>query len=207
MNRVLRELRPNGDLLRTRAPLLAPALAVGAVTALSVAAMTPLMWIAYAGRPELLPTVTYGVWAVTLFSPLGALVKAAALGGVAWAVLVLVDIEARYRSLVSTIVYAQIVLALQGVWIVALLWLRGRSHLQTPGDLMLSTGLDAFVHDPASPLGALARGVGPFHMAWVVVLVVGFAAVGRASWKRTSVAAAAVWTIAVAITVVRAALS
>jgi hypothetical protein len=205
MTKILQDVWPDAQALRDRGPLLVPTLLVGVVTVLSVGAMMPLMRSAYAGKPELLPTVTYGVWAVTLLSPLTTLVKAAVLGGVAWAVLVLTSVEARYRSLVSMVVYAQIILALQGAWIVALLWLRGRSHLLAPGDLMVSTGPDAFVRDPTSPLAALARGVGPFHVAWVVLLALGFAAISRRSWKRTSVAAIAVWMMAVGMTVVRAA--
>ena len=201
---VLRRYWPSGRVLRERAPLVAPLLVVGLATSASMAAMTPLVRTAYAGHPELLPTVAFGVWLLALLSPFTTLVKCTVLGGAAWAVLALVGAEARFRSAVSVLAYAQIILVAQAAWVVALLWMRGRASLGAPEDLVMATGLDALVDDPTSPLAALAHGIGPFEIVWVAAVAIGLAAIAGVSRRRAAVAAVTVWGLGLAVAVVRA---
>jgi len=182
----------------------APLLVVSALTLASAAAMAPLVRLAYAGRPELLPTVFFGMGALALLTPLTTLARCAVLGAAAWAVLVLLGASVRYRSVVSLLAYAQSILAAQAAWVVALLWMRGRSAFTVPADLTLSTALDAFLGSPGSTLGAIAPAIDPFQLLWIVAVGVGLAAVARTTRGRGLVAAVVVWALAVSVSVVRA---
>jgi len=199
-----RGLHPTFHLLRTDPPLVTPALLVGALSFATVAATSPLVRVAYSARPELLPTVLAGLWTMAALSPLFALLKGAALGAVAWAVLVLGGAEARLRSVVSTLLYGQLFLVLQGTWMTVLLWLRGTDHLRAPADMLMPTGLDFLFPDPTTVMGAVARGVTPFHVAWVIFCAVVIARVGGASRWQSAFAAASVWMFVVGLGVVRA---
>jgi len=195
---------PSADLLRDRAPLLAPLVLVAVLTAASVVAMAPLVRSAYAGHTALLATVYFGMGLVAVLSPLTTLLKCAVLGGAAWAVLALTGAEVRYRAAVSLLAYAQTILAAQAAWVVALLWLRGPGRIGAPEDLVLTTGLDVFVADRTSPLAVLAHAIDPFQLLWVTAVALGFAGLARTGRGRGALAAVAVWALAVAVPVIRA---
>jgi hypothetical protein len=197
-------LFPSPELIRTRAPIVAPTLLAAFVVVATVAATVPLVRAAYGGRPELLLATTAGLWAMAVLSPLAALLKGAVLGGVAWSVMVLTGVQARYRALTSAVIYGQVILGLQGAWVTGLLWVRGLGGVHQPADLILPTGLDAFVSDPSSALGVVARGVTPFYCAWFVFLTVVFARTARRGWWRGTLAALGVWTLITGLGVVRA---
>jgi hypothetical protein len=194
---------PSRDLLRTRAPLFAPALMVGALSALTVAASLPLVHAAYAARPELLRLAVPGLWTVALLAPVGALAKGAVLGGAAWSSLVVMGVGARFRSVVSALVYAQAVLVLQGTWVTTLLWLRGPGRLHDPGDLLLPVGLDALVTDRTSALAAVARCVTPFHLVWLALLMVLLTRVAPCRWWQAGLAALVPWVLGAGLSLVR----
>lgn len=195
---------PSAELIRGRAPILTPTVMTSALMVGSVLATLPLVRLAYAGRAALLPTVTTGLWIMAILSPITAVLKGLLLGGVAWAVVVLTGAQARYRSLVSAVLYGQVILALQGAWVTVLLWLRGTAGLHQPADLMLSTGMDAFVHDPSSVLAAVARCVTPFYCAWFIFLTVAVAQAARRGWWRGAVAAGVLWILVTGLGVTRA---
>lgn len=194
------------DRLESTGALIRPLLWIWALTLTTVLAMQPLVGAAYASQPEALQaTMRTGLWVVGVLSPVIAAVKAGILATVAWAVLVLTGMRApRPRSLVSAVLLGEVLLAVQGLWVAFILHLRGTDRLAVPADLMVVTGLDALVTDPSSPLAALARGVSPFHVAWVVLLALLFAALARASWLRGAVAAATCWVVMVGVAVLRA---
>jgi hypothetical protein len=197
-------LFPSPELIRTRAPILPPTLMTAFLAVVTVAGTVPLVHATYAGRPEVLLATTTGLWTMAVLSPLAALLKGAALGGVAWSVMVLTGVQVRYRALASGVIYGQVILGLQGAWITALLWMRGLGGLHQPSDLILPTGLDALVSDPSSALGAMARGVTPFYCAWFLFLTVVFARAARRGWWRGAVAALGVWTLITGLGVARA---
>ncbi len=195
---------PSAQLIHTRAPILTPTAMNTALAVVTVVAALPLVHVAYAGRPEMLPATTMGLWAMAVLSPLSALLKGTVLGGVAWSVMVLTGARPRYRALMSAVIYAQVIFGLQGAWVTSLLWLRGTAALHRPSDLLLPTGLDVFVSDPGSALGAVARSVTPFHAAWFLFLTVVAARVARGGWWRGALAAGAIWSLVVGLGVVRA---
>ena len=160
--------------------------------------------MAYAGRPELLPTVVAGLWLMAGFSPLVSLAKGLVLGGVAWSCIVLSGAEVRFRSLVSTLLYAQVFLVLQGTWMTALLWMHGIDRLHTPADMLLPTGLDLFFPDSTTVMGAVAHGVTPFHLAWLLFSAVVIGRLAEGSKWRGGLAATSLWMLLVGLGVVRA---
>lgn len=195
---------PSSELIRTRAPILVPTAMATLLAVGTVAATLPLVRLAYAGRSELLPATTAGLWVMAILSPLTALLKGVVLGGVAWSVMVLTGAQARYRPLMSAVIYGQVILGLQGAWVTLLLWLRGTAGLHQPSDLLLPTGLDAFVSNPSSALGVVARSATPFYLAWFLFLTVVVAHAGRRGWWRGALAATAIWALVTGLGVVRA---
>jgi hypothetical protein len=166
--------------------------------------MLPAVRVAYASQPEsLLQSMSTGLWIIAGLSPLVAGLKALLLGGVGWAVLVLAGALPRFRTLVSTALYGEALLAVQGLWVALVLHLREGDRLTRPADLMVFTGLDVFVQDATSPLAALARGVSPFHAAWVVLLAVLFTYAARTTWRRGTSAALACWVVAIGLSALR----
>ena len=105
----------------------------------------------------------------------------------------------------SAVLYGQVILAAQGAWTAVLLWWMGAARLHAPSDLVLHTGLDAFVADPASPLAALARGVTPFHVVWLAFLTAVMVRGTGVPWWRGALAACTLWAIATGLGVARAA--
>lgn len=179
--------------------------ALATVSAVTAVAMRPLVATAYAGEgPELRGTVLAGIWVLAAVAPVAALAKGAALAGVAWAVLVLGGGDPRFRPLVSTLVAGELILAAQGLWVAALLHLRGLGALHTPADLGVATGLDLIFPDPGRPLGALASMVTPFHLAWMGFLVWRFRATQSVGIAWSAGAALACWIPGIVLAVGRA---
>lgn len=199
-----RYLWPSPETLRGRAPILVPLGMACALTFAGVLASAPLMSLAYAEQPDTLRLVRTGLWTLGLLAPVMLVLKAVLLGGIAWAVLVLMNLEATYKAVVSTLLYSEVVLGLQGVWMVCILWLRGSGGISGPEDLVVHTGLDAFVADPTSAWASLGRGVGPFHALWLWALVAGFCAIARTDWRRAVPPALAVWVVGMGMGLVRA---
>lgn len=197
-------LIPSPELIRDRAPILAPALVAGVLSLATVVATLPLVRLAYAAHPELSVPAGDALWAMGLLSPFATLLKGVLLGGVAWSVLVLSGTQVRYRTLTSAVIYGQIILVLQGAWVTALLWMRGAAALHQPSDLMLPMGLDAFVSNSSSALAVVARSVTPFYCAWFVFLSVVITRAARSSWWRGTLATFTIWILVTGVGVVRA---
>lgn len=190
-----------------RAPVSALALILLALSLLTAVALAPLAEAAFRSQPAALAaTLRSGVWIAAAATPLVALAKGAALGAVAWAVLVLGGRNAQYRSTFAIVVAAELILAVQGAWIALLLRARGVGAITSPEDLRLPTGLDVLFSDPTTALGAMAGWVTPFHAAWVIFLAWRFTlAGGSRPWG--VLAAAACWIPAPLVAVGRALVS
>jgi hypothetical protein len=204
LGRLARGLHPTWELLRVRPPVVTPALLVGGLSLGTVAATIPLVRVAYAGRPELLGTVEAGLWLMAGLSPLVALLKGAFMGGLAWSSMVLSGADVRFRSLVSTLLYAQLFLVMQGTWMTILLWAHGADRIRSPADMLLPTGLDLLFPDPTTVIGAVAHDVTPFHLAWFVFCAVVIGKLARGSRWRGVLAALSLWALLVGFGVVRA---
>lgn len=190
-----------------RFPVWALALTLLALSLLTAATLAPLAAAAFRSQPEsLAATLRAGLWIAAAAAPIAALAKGAALGGVAWAVLVLGGSTPRYRNTFAILVAGELILAAQGLWIALLLRLRGAAVISSPEDLRLATGLDVLFPDPATPLGALAGSVTPFHAAWVLFLAWRFSR-GEESWAGGVLVALACWVPMPLVSVLRALIS
>jgi len=147
------------------------------------------------------------LWLVALATPVTAAAKGAMLGGIAWAVLVLLGAAAPFLATVSALLYGEVILAFQGIWMAATLLVIGGVGLDSAGIMGVSAGLDSIIPDRFAVLDAIGRGVTPFHVAWAFFLVVTLSALARTTRLRAGVAVAAVWCGLVGVGALRALLS
>jgi hypothetical protein len=185
--------------------LLAPTAGVAALFLSAALLVRPLLPAAYRSEPEaLLGIVTTLLWVGVVAAPVVTFVKALVLGTVAWATLVIMGTQAPFRVVVRTILVGECILAAQGLFIAVILRARGAEALRSPEDLMVATGLDAFIDGEGPVLAALARGVTPFHAAWVVFLTLALARGAHTSRVRGGAAALCVWGLVAGVGALRA---
>lgn len=188
----------------TPPPLPALFVALAGLSILTAWAFSPLAEAAFRSQPgQALGTLRMGLWLGAAATPVVALLKGLVLGGIAWAVLVLGGRVPSYRRTVTLVVAAEFILAAQALWMVALLRIRGLSAVTSPDALRIPTGLDLLFPDPATPLGALAVSVTPFHAAWVLFLGWCFARVAGGQRLLGAAAALACWVPGALVAVLR----
>ncbi len=185
-----------------------PLILVGVLSVVSAAGMHPMVGAAFAGQPSGVGAgLQSWLWLLAAASPLVALAKALILGGAAWAVLILVAEGAGFIAVASAVLYGEVILALQGVWIAAALQARGSGSLSEPSDLRVVTGLGELIGNPHPALLALAQGTSVFHLAWIVFLSLALASVGCTTRVRGFAAALMAWTLVTGMGVMRALLA
>jgi len=185
--------------------LLTPVLLVSLLSLLALAGIDPVLGSVGGGGPGAAAT-RFSVRLLAILAPIVAVAKGVVLGGVAWAVLVLVGAMPRFRSVVSAVLYGEAVLALQGVWIGFVLQLRAaRGTLMRP-DLHVPSGLDAWGVPSSPAVAALVQGLSVFHLAWIVVLGLAFTHAAATTRSNGLVAALAVWCLVVGLGVLRVSL-
>ncbi len=202
---VIRYLAPSFSDMGRWWTLAAPLALLSLLALATAAGLSPVLRDAVLARtPENAGRMQALLWVVALATPLTAGAKAAVLGGVAWAVLVLLGAAPRLRATVSAILYGEVILALQGIWMVATLLVIGGVGLH-PVDLTgVSAGLDSVIPDRFVVLDAIGKGVTPFHVAWAFFLVVALSALARTSRLRAGVTVAVLWGGVVGVGVLRA---
>jgi hypothetical protein len=144
------------------------------------------------------------LWVLAALSPGLALARSALLALVAWAVLILLGSAPRYRSILSAALYGEVILALQAPTTLVTLLLMGGPR---PGAVPVPTGLDLLVGEHGPALLALARGVTPFHIAWVAFLAFAIASCARAPRARGLLVALILWSGMVGLGVARSLLT
>ena len=178
----------------TPPPLPVLFVALAGLSVLTAWAFLPLAEAAFRSEPgQAVGTLRTGLWLAAAATPVVAVLKGFVLGGIAWAVLVLGGRMPAYRRTVALVVAAEFILAAQALWMVVLLRVRGLSAITSPDALRIPTGLDLLFSDPATPLGALATSVTPFHAAWVLFLAWSFARTAGGHRLLGAVAALACW--------------
>lgn len=144
------------------------------------------------------------LWVLTALTPLFALLRGGLLALVGWAVLVLLGAAPRMRAVLSALLYGEAILALHGPALVLTLLVQGGVR---QGPVPVATGLDLFV-DPSHPvLLAVARGITPFHLAWLAFLALALASCARVSRSRGLAAGTALWLLVVGLGVLQALLA
>jgi hypothetical protein len=197
-------LPPLGS-LGSRATLVAPlgiVLGVSLATAAGTRAWGWALAVGPAGPPP--EALRAWIWVIAMASPLIAVVKGGVLALVAWALLVLIGAPSAFRPVLGALLYGEAILSLQGPALLLTLLLQGGARA---GGVPVPTGLDVLV-DPAHPvLLSLARGVTPFHLAWVAFLALALAACAGTSRARGLAVSGALWFMVVALAVLRAVLT
>lgn len=197
LDRMARLLAPPADALGGRGTLAAPLLLVLASSAAGAAWLQGP--VAQAQAASLSPGA---LWTLAMLSPVVALAKGLFLAAMAWALLVLWSAPARFVRVLSAVLYGEAILALQNLWIAGVVAARGRFDPTDP----VHVGLDAVVGSGHPVLLAVARGVTPFHLAWIVFLALALAPRRDGPrWKGWAVACA-LWATTAGLLALRAGL-
>lgn len=186
--------------------LLTPVLLVSLLSLLALAGIDPVLGSVGDGGEPVAAAMRAPLRLLALLAPIIATVKGVVLGGVAWAVLVLVGAMPRFRAVVSAVLYGEALLAVQGVWIGFVLQMRAGDGTLTRPDLLVPSGLDALGLPSSPAVAALVQGLSVFHLAWILVLGVAFAHAASTTRPKGAVAALAVWCLVVGLGVLRASL-
>jgi hypothetical protein len=188
----------------TPPPLPVLFVALAALSVVTAWAFAPLAEAALRSQPgQAVVPLRTGLWLAAAATPVVAVLKGLVLGGIAWAILVLGGRMPPYRRTVALVVAAEFILAAQALWTVVLLRIRGLSAVTSPDALRIPTGLDLLFPDPATPLGALATSVTPFHAAWVLFLAWCFARTAGGHRLLGAGAALACWVPGALVAVLR----
>jgi hypothetical protein len=178
---------------------------VGVLSVAAAAGMQPMVGAAFSGGPSGVGTgMQSWLWLLAALSPVLALAKAAVLGAAAWAVLVLVGEGARFLVVASAFLYGEVILALQGVWIAAVLHARGVGSVSGPIDLRVFSGIAELLGDVHPALIALTQGASIFHLAWITFLSLALASAATTTRTRGFAAALTAWSLATAAGAIRA---
>lgn len=205
LDRIARLILPPIDTLGGRGTIVVPLLLVLVMSLLTAAGVQP--WVSAglgSGGLENRTVLSGWLWTFALVSPGLAAMKGLVLAVAAWAMLVLLGAAPRLRPLLSTLLYGETVLALQGVWIVAAMALFGSGGLGPANASALGLGLDALVPGLSPPILALARNVTPFHLAWVGFLAVAFFHLGPVSRTKAVVTGIVLWFLVVSVGLIQA---
>ncbi len=206
MDRIASLVLPRISDLGAPGTLLAPVVIVSLLSLLALAGLEPVLGAA-AGQGEAVASVMRSsVRLLALLAPVFTMIRGGALSCVAWAVLVLIGAAPRFRCVASAVLYGEAVLALQGLWISLVLQVRAAGGTLSRHQLHVASGLDG-LGVPSSPaVAALVQGLSVFHLVWLLLLCLAFAHAATTTRLRGAVAALAVWSLVVGLTVLRAAL-
>ena len=163
---------PDPAEIRERTPLLAPLTFVLLASVAAAASLQPALGPAFALQPAVAEAARSWLWLAAVAAPALALLKAAMLSALVWAVVILVGREIRFRVLLSANVYGQAILVLSGLFTALVLRARGAAAVQSPADLLVPQGIDVFLDASQSPIVAsLAQQTTVFHILWLAFMV------------------------------------
>lgn len=199
MSSILKDVFPSPFHIRVHAPLLVPMVMIASLHTAALVAARPLL-----DRADFAPATRTIYWIMLVVSPLASVIKDVVLGVLAWAVATLSGAETtRPRPFISLVLYADAVLALSGVSLVASLHLRGAGSITGPQDLVVPQGIDMFA-DISSPFwSAIAQATTLFHVLWFVVLIAALPGAASLSRARAVIVAAALWVAVISVGVLR----
>ncbi len=185
--------------------VISPLILVGVLSLAAAAGMQPMVGAAFADQPSGVgSSMQSWLWLLAALSPVLALAKALILSAAAWAVLVLLAEGARFPVVTSALLYGEVILALQGVWMAAVLHLRGVGDVSEPLDLRVVSGIAELIGDAHPALLAVSQGASVFHLAWLTFLALALANAAKTTWVRGFAAALTAWSLITTIGVSRA---
>ncbi len=190
--------------IRSRAPIVAPLAVVAVVNAMIGLSLRPLILETLSREPQgVAYFATYVLWLTIFFSPVIVLAKAFALAVVGWSLAALLGETARLRSLVSTLLFGEVLFLIPGTLDLVVLYLRRLGGIMSAADLVVRWGLDLIVDASSPVLAAVLQGTSIFHLIWVAFLNAAFTRGVGLSRAGAFVAAVGVWIALVASDVIR----
>ncbi|MHB1265383.1 MAG: hypothetical protein ACYC1S_13355 [Gemmatimonadaceae bacterium] len=153
------------------------------------------------GGPSSSGMLMASLWGAALFSPLVALLKTAAFSLIIWASLSLWGLNVGLWDAFRPVLAGEIILALKGPWAALVLLVRGGSSI---ADLVVPSGINAFVDVPAGLPTLLAEQAGLFHVVWVMLIAVLLSRRVPAPRPALGLALAACWLAALGGALIRA---
>ncbi len=190
--------------IRSRAPIVAPLAVVAVVNAMIGLSLRPLILETLSREPQgVAYFATYVLWLTIFSSPVIVLAKAFALAVVGWSLAALLGETARLRSLVSTLLFGEVLFLIPGALDLVVLYLRRLGGIMSAADLVVRWGLDLIVDTSSPVLSAVLQGTSIFHLIWVAFLNAAFTRGVGLSRAGAFVAAVGVWIALVASDVIR----
>jgi hypothetical protein len=190
--------------IRSRAPIVAPLAIVAIVNAMIGLSLRPLFLETLSGESQGVASfVTYVFWLTIFSSPVIVLAKAFLLAVVGWSIAALLGEAARLRTLVSTLLFGEVLFLIPGVLDLVVLYLRRLSGIMSAADLVVRWGLDLIVETSSPVLSAVLQGTSVFHLIWVAFLNAAFARGVGLSRAGAFVTTVGVWIALVASDVIR----
>ena len=131
--------------------------------------------------------------ASTLVSPLSILVKWAVLAGLLYLVTVLANGGMRFRQAYSLVAFGSVALVAEWAVSLGVMLLRGVDNVRNPLDLVPALGLTLVFRDVGAGWFALLNSINLFQLWFVVLLVMGVAAMNGFSRWRSGLVVVSVW--------------
>lgn len=141
-------------------------------------------------------------WTYVIFAPVFMLLKSSLLALVGWALLSLAGIEAKVRSIISVLLYGEILLATNGLLHAIFLGLTGSSVVSTSGQPVF-LGISAFLDRTSVLQMSVATHFTLLHLVWFAFLVVALRRVLRLGRLGAVTLAALFWLAPASITAIR----
>ncbi|MFQ5538197.1 MAG: hypothetical protein ACE5GJ_12195 [Gemmatimonadota bacterium] len=143
------------------------------------------------------------IWVAVAAAPLTVAARALGVAVVMWAFLVLLGEAPKGKKLFAVALAGEVVIALAGLAVGVLLFLRGPGAVSSPADLHITMGLDAL-----APAGSLLQKVlmqsgSVFHLGWIAVLALGLIYGAGVARSKAWITSALLWMVLLAVTVVR----
>jgi len=197
-------LAPTLDEIKAFEPLLPP-LALGWLLSLvATTAMRPLISDAFAANDLAVGSaLNTWMWLAAFLAPLFQSARALLLAGVAWATLALANIECRFRSILSVMLYGDAILMTEAVALAAFLHLFG-GEMGVPEDLRSPFGLAGLVSGGGPIVQAAAQTLTIFHGLWLLFLWFSFRRILVLPQAQSSLLVGALWGAVFAAAAVRA---
>lgn len=150
-----------------RTLLIEPLMVIALVSLLTSWAIQPYITHALAQQGSVAQGAAQAaLWFSGLLSPVAAFAKAVAAALVCWACAIFVGERISLLKLISIFCVAETIFSIRDLATWGVLALRGVENVRSTADLMVATGLNAFVR-PQSPLGRLAfESWDFFSLAW-----------------------------------------
>lgn len=194
-------LVPGTSEIRQHRPILAPLATAWLLSMASAYALRPFVVAALPGEQARYAEIL--VWLGAVAGPFLNGIKALVFAALAWAVLVLTNIDRPVRPIFSLLLYGEAVLAAQGIVMAVFLRVATDGTISSPEELQTGLGLAALIPATRPALAAAAQNLTVLHLAWFLFLCTGFRRVVELGPWLSAGLAATYWVLLVGLGLAR----